>query len=75
MNEWRVTTTSGPPSLLLTVAEAARELRIARSHAYALAKSGQLPVVHMGKSVRIPRQALEDWVLQQVQNADREATR
>lgn len=47
--------------LLLTVAEAARALAISRNATYALLES-DLPVVRMGRSIRVPRAALEAWV-------------
>jgi excisionase family DNA binding protein len=62
-NEW-----SGLP-LMLTVDEAARLLRIGRSHAYNLTKvyfaSGGakgLPVIRLGDLLRVPRAALHELV-------------
>ena len=52
--------TNGP--LLLRIPEVARTLGIARSLAYQMARDGRLPVVHIGKAVRIPRQRLEAWI-------------
>jgi excisionase family DNA binding protein len=51
--------------LLLRVDEAAALLGISRSHTYELISAGALPVVRMGKSVRIGRAALERWVEQE----------
>lgn len=45
--------------LVLTVEEAARVLRIGRSAAYAAVKSGDLPVIRVGRTVRVPRHLLE----------------
>ena len=50
------------PSLLLRIPEAARALGIARSLAYEMARDGRLPVVHIGKAVRVPRRRLEAWI-------------
>ena len=50
------------PSLLLRIPEAARALGIARSLAYEMARDGRLPVVHIGKAVRVPRRRLEEWI-------------
>ena len=50
------------PSLLLRIPEAARALGIARSLAYEMARDGRLPVVHIGKAVRVPRRRLEQWI-------------
>jgi excisionase family DNA binding protein len=48
--------------MLMRVIEVAQELRLARSHVYQLIQSGQLPAVRIGRSVRVPRSALEAWV-------------
>ena len=50
--------------LLLRVSEAAVLLGIGRSKAYELVKAGQLPVVRIDRSVRIPLAALQTWVEQ-----------
>jgi excisionase family DNA binding protein len=44
--------------LTLNVPEAARLLGISRTTAYALAKSGRLPTIRLGKRILVPRQAL-----------------
>ena len=44
---------------VLTVEEAAGFLRIGRSAAYAAVRSGEIPCVKIGKSLRVPRHALE----------------
>ncbi len=48
--------------LLLRVTEVAEELNIARSTAYQLVASGQLPAVRVGRLVRVSRRALLDWI-------------
>jgi excisionase family DNA binding protein len=48
--------------LLLRAAEIAHLLGIGRTKAYELMASGQLPVVRLGRAVRVPREALTDWV-------------
>ena len=45
-----------PPTL--TVAEAAKALRIGINETYAAIHSGQIPAIRLGRSVRIPRDAL-----------------
>ncbi len=45
--------------LTYTISEAARALRIGRSAAYAAARSGELPVIRVGRSLRVPRHRLE----------------
>jgi excisionase family DNA binding protein len=46
--------------LVLTVPEAARALRISRGSAYEAVRSGELPSVRIGHSIRVPRHALLD---------------
>jgi excisionase family DNA binding protein len=50
---------------LLTVSEAAQVLSIGRTKTYELMSAGDLPVVRIGRAVRIPRRALERWVDEQ----------
>ena len=50
------------PRLLLTIREAARALEIGRSTAYELIAAGELEVVHIGRSSRVPIDALSDYV-------------
>ena len=51
------------PPLLLTPAEAAVSLRLARSTIYELMGAGQLPSVRIGRARRIPVQALRDFLV------------
>jgi excisionase family DNA binding protein len=44
---------------VLTIEEAAEVLRIGRSAAYEAARRGELPAVRIGRTVRVPRRALE----------------
>ncbi len=44
--------------LLLTVDEAAEVLRIGRNGAYAAVANGSLPSVRIGRTIRVPRDAL-----------------
>lgn len=50
------------PQAMLTVPEAAARLGISASKAWELSRSGRLPVVRIDKSVRVPSQALADWI-------------
>ncbi len=43
----------------LTVEEASRLLGISRGAGYEAARTGQLPVIRLGRRVLVPRQALE----------------
>ena len=47
---------------LLTVAEAARRLGIGRSHAYVYVLRGELASVKLGRSRRVPAEAIEEFV-------------
>ena len=56
-------TSAAPPAssatLLLRVTEAARLLGVSRSTLYQLIAKGEIPVVRLGRSVRVVRQELE----------------
>jgi excisionase family DNA binding protein len=47
---------------LLKVEEAAKFLALGRSKTYELIARGELPVVRIGRSVRVPRSALQAWI-------------
>lgn len=49
----------------LKVPEVAEELRIARSRAYELVGTGEIPAVKIGRSVRVNRKELERWLQSQ----------
>jgi excisionase family DNA binding protein len=42
-----------------TIPEAGRVLRIGRSAAYEAARRGEIPTIRLGRSLRVPRAALE----------------
>ena len=44
---------------VLTVEEAARLLRVGRSAAYEAVRAGEIPTIRIGRSIRVPRVALE----------------
>ena len=52
----------GPERLLLSVVQAAGVLGVGRTTAYQLIRAGELEVVHVGRSVRVPADALPDLV-------------
>ncbi len=56
--------------LLLRADEVARALGLGRSKTYELMNSGRLPVVRIGRSVRVPADALRGWVESQSHNLD-----
>ena len=49
-------------SVLMTVADAAQQLRLGRSRIYTLLMSGELESVKIGRSRRITRKALDRFV-------------
>ncbi len=53
-----MTTTAGAERLTLTVPEAGELLGIGRAAAYAAARSGELPVLRIGRKVLVPRARL-----------------
>ena len=57
--------------LLLTVEEAARRLGIGRTLAWQLVRQGVLPTVRLGRCVRVPWQALQEWIARQAQGGER----
>jgi excisionase family DNA binding protein len=52
----------GLDPLLLKAPEVAKLLGLGRSKVFAMVAAGELPVIRIGRSVRIPRQALERWI-------------
>lgn len=52
-----------PP--VLTVPEVAKILRIGRNRAYRLVKEKKIPAFHLGRSPRIPRDALVEYITNQ----------
>ncbi len=51
--------------LLLRPQEAAELLGVGRSKVYALLAAGELPSIKVGRSVRVPAEALKLWVSNQ----------
>ena len=56
--------------LLLRPAETALAIGVSRSKAYELIASGEIPSVRMGKSVRVPLEALQKWINANIQGGD-----
>ncbi len=69
MAEAMAETASG--RLLLTVEEAAQRLGIGKTLAWELVWNGELPSVRLGRCVRIPLAALEEWIAQRVAEGGR----
>ena len=55
-----------PQPLLLNMAQACKVLCLGRSKIYELIASEGLPVVHIGKAVRFPYKALQQWIDQRM---------
>lgn len=53
-------------ALLLRVSEAASLMGMSRSHLYQAIDRGEIPVIRLGRSARIPRAWLETWIGGQV---------
>jgi excisionase family DNA binding protein len=49
--------------LLLTASEVAKRLALGKATVYRLMANGDLPLFRNGRSVRVPAQALQEWVL------------
>jgi excisionase family DNA binding protein len=47
---------------LLTVPEVARVLRVSPPRVYELARDGLIPVVRLGRQVRVEQDALRRWI-------------
>ena len=56
---WIDTDDERPVARLMSVGDAASLLGISRSHAYRLVAAGELPSVHLGRRVLVPRSAIE----------------
>jgi len=59
--------TETPQPLLLNMAQACKVLCLGRSKIYGLIATEGLPVVHIGKAVRFPYKALQQWIDQRMQ--------
>lgn len=53
--------------MLFRVDEAARLIGLGRSKTYEMVASGELPVVRIGRAVRVPAQALEAWIAERTE--------
>ena len=47
---------------VITVEELAEILRIGRNSAYKLVKSGEIDIIRIGRTIRIPKNALLDYL-------------
>ena len=58
--------------LLLKPKKAFELLNIGRSTGYAMIASGELPSVRIGRAVRVPLDALKQWVERKTNKGDKE---
>jgi excisionase family DNA binding protein len=61
-----VTEPSGNGKELLRPEEVAEILDIGRTKLYAMIRQGELPALHVGRLVRIPRCQLDSWIQERV---------
>lgn len=52
---------------LLTVSEAAALCRLSKTTVYQIIRRGEWPVKRIGRTIRIPRRWLEDWIDQGIE--------
>jgi excisionase family DNA binding protein len=57
-------------TVLLTAVEVASVLRISKAHSYKMIKSGEIPSVRFGRSVRVKREALDAFILKNATESD-----
>lgn len=60
---------SDPDQILLKPKRAFELLDISRSTGYAMIASGELPCVRIGRAVRVPVEALKEWVKRNTTNS------
>jgi excisionase family DNA binding protein len=48
--------------VLMTVEQTARRLGVGRTLAWGLVKRGEIPSIRLGRLVRVPTSALEEWI-------------
>lgn len=56
--------------LLLRPRELAHQLAVSRSRAYELIASGQIPSLRIGRSVRVRKEDVDRWVIEQLRAAE-----
>ena len=58
---WRCAVSADTP-LLLTIKEVQEATQLGRTKVYELMRDGRLPVVRIGRTIRVRREALERWL-------------
>ena len=54
---------------LLTIPQVAERLRIGTTRAWAMAQRNEIPVIRLGRSVRVDPHALRRWLEEQTKSA------
>jgi excisionase family DNA binding protein len=62
-----------PMSMLLTVRDVSVALRLGRTRTYALLRSGEIPVIRVGRAVRVPRDGLCRWIEEHCTTVDQQS--
>lgn len=55
--------------VLLRAVEVARLTGLSRSQIYAMMATGRLPVIRIGRAVRVPKRALAEWIKRKTESA------
>lgn len=61
--------TPARPRLLITIAQVQDELQVGRTTIYRMIQTEELTTVRIGRSVRIPRTALDEWLRKRLAEA------
>ena len=54
--------------LTISIPDAARLMGVGKNRVYAMAKSGQIPVLKVGNRYIIPKSTFEEWLAKQAEN-------
>lgn len=54
----------------LTVAQVAAALHIGKNTAYDLIRTGQIPSLRIGRAIRVPEPALQEWITSNTQKGN-----
>ncbi len=60
-------------AILLKAEQVAQALNVGRSKTYEMMASGELPVVRIGRSVRVPADGLRRWIEEKSEDSEAEA--
>ena len=63
--------TGGLVKEVMTVREVARYLRLSEAKVYRMARSGEIPVIRIGRAWRFKRELVDAWLRQMAEQADR----